>query len=493
MTRAIDARSGVGGSLPGEAVLLRPDRGPVEPPRLALATPAGGPMSRHPRPRTLMGRRFRRLSLAVLVPLLVGVLGAPTPQVGADELSDARARQAALSQQLQDQKTQIAKINALQADLNAQIDSTRSELSGINANLTAVRASITSMVAKINVVQAQYDAQVAELAQLDAELVLIEAQEVHLSDQLAQRKALLAERIQLAYDTNRTSLLETFLSSGSFTDVLSEVSYSIDAGEQDRALAEQIVQDQTTLAAVHQTVQDTRTATDALRVATAAQKAKLDTSLAELKSAQAELKRLEAATKKALAIQQAAYTRLAANKHNLAKALAATAAARSALANKIEDLVAQQYQLGNIPSQYNGTLRWPMAGIISQEFGCTGVIYEPADGSCSHFHHGIDIVSESGCGAPIRASGTGSIAYIGWNYADGADPAWIVIIAHASNLTTWYAHMKAYAYPGGIRTGSVVKAGQVIGYEDTTGHSTGCHLHWAVMFNGTFANPRLFV
>jgi murein DD-endopeptidase MepM/ murein hydrolase activator NlpD len=33
----------------------------------------------------------------------------------------------------------------------------------------------------------------------------------------------------------------------------------------------------------------------------------------------------------------------------------------------------------------------------------------------------------------------------------------------------------------------------VIGYEGNTGHSTGAHLHWAVMLNGTFVNPRLFL
>ena len=78
--------------------------------------------------------------------------------------------------------------------------------------------------------------------------------------------------------------------------------------------------------------------------------------------------------------------------------------------------------------------------------------------------------------------------YIGWNYADGADPAWIVIIAHSDSLQTWYAHMQP-RYPGGIHVGSTVDQGQVIGYEGNTGHSTGAHLHWAVEFNGDFVEP----
>ena len=67
-----------------------------------------------------------------------------------------------------------------------------------------------------------------------------------------------------------------------------------------------------------------------------------------------------------------------------------------------------------------------------------------------------------------------------------------MIVAHSEGLQTWYAHMKP-AYPGGIKAGSNVKAGQVIGYEGNTGHSTGAHLHWAVRYNGNFVNPRLFL
>jgi murein DD-endopeptidase MepM/ murein hydrolase activator NlpD len=131
-----------------------------------------------------------------------------------------------------------------------------------------------------------------------------------------------------------------------------------------------------------------------------------------------------------------------------------------------------------------------MGGTVTQNFGCTGFSWEPRLGRCAHFHRGVDVVAPYG--TPVRASGAGSVVYIGWNYADGYDPAWIVVIAHSSSLTTWYAHMRP-THPNGIRTGSRIRAGQIIGYEGNTGHSTGAHLHWAVMYKGSFANPRLFL
>jgi murein DD-endopeptidase MepM/ murein hydrolase activator NlpD len=441
-----------------------------------------------PRPRRRRPRGLTRLPLLVIVPLLVGLLGGPASPVGADELSDAKARQAALANQLKAQKAQVAEINALQADLSTEISATRRQLSGINADLAAVRKSINTMVGKINVVRRNYLRQVATLQQLDIQLDRITVQEAVMVVDLRERKAVLAERLRQAYDTDRTSMLETFLSAGSFTDVLSQVSYSIDVGEQDKALAEQIVKDQATLVSVHQSVADTRVATDEMRIATAAQKVKLDAALKELKAAQKELRRLEVATARALAIQQAAYRKLAANKHNLAKAMAITSKAKAALARQISDLVAKQYAQGNIPSQYNGTLIWPMPGQVTQNFGCTGFSWEPPLGSCAHFHQGIDIVADYG--TPVRASGAGKVVYCGWNYADGADPAWIVIIAHSQSLETWYAHMTPSCPVG---AGGGVSKGQVIGHEGNTGHSTGAHLHWAVRYNDSFVNPRLFL
>ena len=437
--------------------------------------------------------RVRRVgSILLLFPLVVGLLGAPgnPPVVRGDELSDAKARQAQIKRDVEREKAQVARLTSLQAGLADVIQQTTAQVRGINTDLTSVRVKMTAMQGRIDEVKATYDGLVAQLQGLDVRLTAVQSEEALKRGQLGERKALLAERVRSAYDTDRTSLLESFLSGGTFTDLLAEMSYFIDVGEQDKALAVQIAGDQATLAVLHQNVEDAQTQTNELRQETATQKQTLDRSLAALKATRAALKKLEQATAVALAQQQSAYATFARNKTAAKRALAAASAAQRKLANQIAALIERQAQAGRIPSAYNGTLSWPMAGIMTQPFGCTGFSWEPPSGSCSHFHSGIDIVAPFG--TPVRSAGPGTVVYIGWNYADGADPAWIVIIAHSQALQTWYAHMQP-TYPGGIAVGSHVDVGQIIGYEGNTGHSTGAHLHWAVVFNRQFVNPRLFL
>jgi murein DD-endopeptidase MepM/ murein hydrolase activator NlpD len=443
---------------------------------------------RFPSARGHVGRRT--ITALLLVPLLMGAVTghvAAPPLAYADQLSDAQAQQKALAAKIAKQRAQIAALNASQATLSGQIGQTKQQIDGIVQNLAATRAQVASLTANLNDVQAQYDALVASLASLDAQLADIEGQEAAKRVQLGQHQAELAARIQVAYEDQRTSMLETLLSGASFTDMLAAMSTQLDAAAQDQQLAQQVASDQATLVALHQTVQDTRDQTNQISQQTAVQKQALDRKIAALAAATKKLNALEKAAKQALASEKAQYARMAANKASLRSALAKAAAARKQLQDKIARILASQASHGSIPSQYNGTLQWPMPGTVTQPFGCTGVIWEPPAGNCSHWHNGIDLVAPYG--TPVRAAGDGTVVYVGWNYADGADPAWIVIVAHSTSLVTWYAHMQPL-YP--VRAGDRVSQGQVIGYEGNTGHSTGAHLHWMVEFGGSFVNPMLF-
>ena len=96
-------------------------------------------------------------------------------------------------------------------------------------------------------------------------------------------------------------------------------------------------------------------------------------------------------------------------------------------------------------------------------------------------HKGVDYAAPRG--TPIKAAGDGRITLAGRHGGYGN----AVIIQHGQRYRTLYAHMNGFAK--GIRSGSNVKQGQIIGYIGTTGLSTGPHLHYEFQVNGVHVDP----
>jgi murein DD-endopeptidase MepM/ murein hydrolase activator NlpD len=409
------------------------------------------------------------------------------PAVRGDELADARTQQQSLQARIAAEQKESARLAADQANLATEMADTSDSLATVTSSLTTMQARVDSLAVQVGRVQIRYEALAGQLTDLERQLAVVEVEERAKQSELAQRKAVLAAHIRAAYRTSETSLLETILSAASFTDVLSDVSSYLDMAGQDRQLAEQIVSGQRALAALHGTVEQARDATDRLRTETAARKRQLDTQLDQLQDARGRLRRLERQIASQLAAQRAASAKLAANKAETEARAKSDQAALDAVNRRLQELAAAEASRGTIPSEFSGSMIWPMGGAISQDFGCTGFIAEPPYGSCAHFHQGIDIVAPYG--TPIRAVADGVIVFVGYMPGDGA---WDVEIAHSANLITLYGHMTAGAVPG-VSYGARVRQGQIIGYEGNTGNSTGAHLHWGVYRNGMPINPRLFL
>ena len=352
--------------------------------------------------------------------------------------------------------------------------------------------------------RAVYQDLVSQVKSLDGQIIDLESQQAAKAAALADRKKILASRLQEAYQVDRTPIFQQLLSAGTIADVFQDVGSFLDFGSQDRDLALQIEEDQKVLDTIHASLTEALAAKTDLRAQTLAEKQQLDARMVDLRVAQAKIVTIQKATQAQLALQNANWQKMVKTTKNLTAAIAHDKAAQDELASHIRALIAAQQAAssgggggggignvgGHIPSQYNGTLTWPMNGNVTQEFGCTGFPSEPSVGGCAHFHQGIDIAAPMY--TPIHAAGPGTVVFAGANPYDPVPKAWIVIIAHSSGLQTWYAHIDNGSHGPAVHAGEQVVAGQVIAYEGMTGRTTGPHLHWAVMYNGQFVNPRLF-
>ena len=217
----------------------------------------------------------------------------------------------------------------------------------------------------------------------------------------------------------------------------------------------------------------------------AAAKAKADLDrLAASQAAQARtVAQKLAADKVRLATMQAEQARLQkVLKQRAAEAKRRAEAARRAAAKKRNRSSGSSGSSGSGGGSSNGYLSRPSTGWISSEFGMR---FHPLHQEW-RLHTGRDYAAP--CGSPVRAAASGTIIMAG----DGGGYGNRVVIDHGlvsgDHLATTYNHLRSIRQWGGR-----VSRGEVIGYEGTTGSSTGCHLHFETLEDGDFVDPRKYL
>ena len=128
----------------------------------------------------------------------------------------------------------------------------------------------------------------------------------------------------------------------------------------------------------------------------------------------------------------------------------------------------------------DGLLLSPVAGAVSSPFGYR---VHPIFKYWS-LHDGIDYAA--GCGQALSAGADGVVT--SKYYSDVYGYRLFVNIGTASGkgITLVYNHAAGYS----VEVGDRVDRGQVIGTVGSTGWSTGCHLHFTVLANGTPVDPE---
>jgi len=96
-------------------------------------------------------------------------------------------------------------------------------------------------------------------------------------------------------------------------------------------------------------------------------------------------------------------------------------------------------------------------------------------------HKGVDYAAPNG--TPIHATAEGEVTFIGQQRGYGN----VIYIKHDNRYSSVYAHQSRFA--AGLKKGSRVQQGQLIGYVGSTGWATGPHLHYEVRVNNAPINP----
>lgn len=102
----------------------------------------------------------------------------------------------------------------------------------------------------------------------------------------------------------------------------------------------------------------------------------------------------------------------------------------------------------------------------------------------SSFHKGIDI--SGNYGDNVYAYKYGKVISSGYNSGGYGN---MILIKHEDGSSTRYAHLSSVL----VSVGDTVYGGQTIGRVGSTGISTGNHLHFEVLINGSNVNPYNYI
>jgi murein DD-endopeptidase MepM/ murein hydrolase activator NlpD len=128
------------------------------------------------------------------------------------------------------------------------------------------------------------------------------------------------------------------------------------------------------------------------------------------------------------------------------------------------------------PEKYwKGPFSLPLESQITSPFG-TKRVY---NGEMKSFHKGLDF--RATVGTPIHAASAGEVVLAQNLFFSGNT----VILDHGYGLFTFYFHMSKL----GVKKGSHVKQGEVLGLSGATGRVTGPHLHWQAAIHHEKFNP----
>lgn len=364
-----------------------------------------------------------------------------------------------LEAEKKDTLDKIKNIKSELADVKNKIEALEAQKSDLNNYIAQLDREANGLAAQIQELSDEIEAKKEEISRTQEELEEAEA----VSEKQYEDMKL---RIQYLYESGTPSYLELLLTSDSISDFLNRSTYVSEVSRYDRNMLDQYIEQKEKIAATKEILESEEEELNLMAETAKEQKEAVD-ALIQTKTAQIQSYQNEINNQTG---EAAEYQEDLEEQERLLKELEAQIAA-AALANaRAED--------GD--GGASGFI-WPCPSSrrITSDFGMREI---PTPGATAN-HNGIDIGASTG--SAILASASGRVTTSKYSYSAGN----YIVISHGNGVSTVYMHCSALY----VSEGEMVSQGQTIGAVGSTGFSTGPHLHFGVMVNGAYVNPRNYV
>jgi murein DD-endopeptidase MepM/ murein hydrolase activator NlpD len=421
---------------------------------------------------------------AVATLLLVATLGAAVPLAHADDEGDLKHKHHQVETQIEQAQEDaeeaskaVNKAKAALADAEAQLVTAQAGLQSAQAHAADAQAQLQVAEAQDATMQAALQVAQANLAQAKADVVAGQAA-------LDAQQQSVKDTVVALYQQGSPELLawSGYLDAQTPADLIRKMEY-----------ADTLVEDQNTLFdQLHAAELELQAKKDAVKAAEAAAADHADQAAQQLVTVQDLKDKADRAANEALLAQDAVTATVAARekaqrqaerarRHDLEE-LARLKKQEAKIKQQILAAAAADHSTGYVGND-DGFLLAPVDGPVTSPFGYR---IHPIYGYWG-LHDGTDFGVS--CGEGMRAAADGKVISRYYSSIYGNRLYIDVGKVNGHSLTVVYNHATSYR----VNVGDTVTRGEIVGYVGSTGWSTGCHLHFTVLQDGTAVDPMNYL
>ena len=362
-----------------------------------------------------------------------------------------------------------SQLNATKNDLNQKKTDEQNTLNDIKNEKATTTNDISKINDNISELSDKIDDLQNEIDDLNDKISENEKEIEEKEKEVEKKQELLKKRLVSMYKTGGTSYINVLLGSSSTIDMIVTYDAVDDIAKADTNLIDSIKSEKTNLEGKKQELENNKTEVDSKKKILDTEQSSLSAKKVEKQEKVAQLSESEQKTQKEIDT----YNEQIREVNNQLAAIAKAATKKSS--SKSKSSSAKIYT--------GGKFTWPCPSYtrISNYFGYRSAAETHGIGSTNH--KGIDMAAPYG--SNIIAAGSGEVILASYKGGYGN----CVMIDHGGGIVTLYGHASSIC----CSVGQSVKTGDVIAKVGSTGNSTGNHLHFSVLVNGTYVNPASYL